>query len=525
MATQAISIDTLPSYNPATGEVSEQIPKTLPEDMPGIVTGARAAQERWRESSIDARRALLARLKQRLLAARNDMAAIVVRESGKPHVEALFSDVFVSLDTAAYYEASLSKLLRPERIPHHSSAAKLKSGKLFYEPLGVVGIISSWNYPLAIPVGQIIAAVAAGNAVVCKTSEFTPKCGEVIGKLFADAGFPKQLVNIVQGGGEIGQALIDAIPDKILFTGSVATGRRVAEACARHLIPSVLELGGKDALLVLADANLDVASSAALWGSFTNCGQVCLSVERLFVERSASGKFLQLCAEKTKSLRIGNGADSSTDVGPLIRPQHVQRMKDLLADAVSRGAQILCGGNARPDLGPCFFEPTVVAGVDSSMRLFQEETFGPLLAVQIVESAEEAVRHANASPFTLAASIWTSDDARGKSIASRLRAGAVMVNDAISYFAIAEAPHGGCGASGWGRSHGQAGFLELVQPKYVDVDGLPSSEKPWWYHYNEPLQSAADDFLNYEFGGFGAKLKHARGALKTFFRDHGFGKR
>jgi len=525
MATQAISVETLPSYNPATGEVIEEVPRTHPEEIPSIVARAKSAQEKWRESSIAKRCALLTHLKQTILAARNGLAAIIVRESGKPHVEALFSDVFVSLDTAAYYAASLPKLVKPERVPHHSSAAKLKSGRLFYEPLGVVGIVSSWNYPLAIPMGQIIAAVAAGNAVVCKTSDFTPKCGGAIQEMFTRAGFPDSLVNIVQGGAEMGQALIDARPDKVLFTGSVATGRRVAEACARNLIPSVLELGGKDAMLVLADANLDVASSAALWGSFTNCGQVCLSVERLFVERSVSEKFLALCVEKTKSLRLGNGADPTTDVGPLIRPQHVQRMKDLLADATSRGAKILCGGNARADLGPCFFEPTVIAGVDSSMRLFQEETFGPILAVQTVDDSDEAVRRANDSPFTLAASVWTVDNARGRAIASRLRAGAVMVNDAISYFAIAEAPHGGCNASGWGRTHGRAGFLEMVQPKYIDVDGLPSTEKPWWYHYNDSLTRAADDFLRYEFGGLTAKLKHARGALKTFFRDHGFRKR
>ena len=524
MAIQAISVDTLPSCNPATGEVSEQIPRTPPEAVSAIVMQARAAQENWRQSSIDQRRALLARLKKTLLESRNDLAAVVVRESGKPHVEAMFSDVFVSLDTAAYYEANLAKMLQPERVPHHNSAAKLKSGKLFYDPLGVIAIVSSWNYPLAIPMGQIICAVAAGNAVVAKTSEFTPKCGAMIQAMFARAGFPEGLVTIVQGSGEIGQALIDARPDKVLFTGSVATGRRVAEACARQLIPSVLELGGKDAMLVLADANLEVASSAALWGSFTNCGQVCLSVERLFVDRAVSDEFLRLCVEKTKTLCIGNGADRSTDVGPLIRPQHVERMRDVLCDAVSRGARILCGGNARPDLGPCFFEPTVIAGVDSSMRLFQEETFGPILAAQIVENAEEAVRHANDSPFTLAASVWTGNNEHGCEIASRLRAGAVMVNDAISYFAIAEAPHGGCEASGWGRTHGRAGFLEMVQPKYVDVDGLPSSEKPWWYRYDESLQNAADDFLRYEFGGLSARLKYARGALKTFFRDHGFKK-
>jgi acyl-CoA reductase-like NAD-dependent aldehyde dehydrogenase len=525
MATQAISVHALPSYNPATGEVVENIAATHPEDLPAILSRAKAAQEKWRETSIAPRCALLARLKQTMLAARNDLAGTVIRESGKPRVEALFSDVFVSLDTAAYYAANLAKLLQPERVAHHSSAAKLKSGRIFYEPLGVIGILSSWNYPLAIPLGQIIAAVAAGNAVVCKTSDFTPKCGAMIQEVFARAGFPDSLVNIVQGGAEVGQALIEARPDKILFTGSVATGRRVAEACAKNLTPSVLELGGKDAMLVLADANLDVASSAALWGSFTNCGQVCLSVERLFVERGVSEKFLALSVEKTKTLRLGPGNDPATDVGPLIRPQHVQRMKDLLADAVSRGARILCGGHARPDLGPCFFEPTVIADVDSSMRLFQEETFGPILAVQTVANAEEAIRGANDSPFALAASVWTADNERGRQIAARLRSGAVMVNDAISYFAIAEAPHGGCNASGWGRTHGRAGFLEMVQPKYVDVDGLAGKEKPWWYHYNSSLTHAADDFLNYEFGGLGAKLKYARGALKTFFRDHGFKKR
>jgi succinate-semialdehyde dehydrogenase/glutarate-semialdehyde dehydrogenase len=524
MATQAILADTLPSYNPATGDVVESIAKTHPEELFTILAAALSAQEKWRTTEVSERRTLLKRLKDRILASRGELADIVVRESGKPRVEALFSDVFVSLDTAAYYAKNLPKLLKSERVPHHSSAAKLKSGRLYYEPVGVIGIISSWNYPLAIPMGQIISAVAAGNAVVCKTSEFTPKCGELISKMFREAGFPEHLVNIVQGGGEIGQALIDARPDKVLFTGSVSTGKRVAEACARQLIPSVLELGGKDAMLVLSDANLEVASSAAIWGSFTNCGQVCLSVERLFVDKSVSEEFLKLCVEKTKTLRVGNGAQPNIDVGPLIRPQHVKRMNDLIEDAVARGARVMCGGCARPDLGPCFFEPTVIADVDSSMRLFQEETFGPILAIQSVRNADEAIEHANDSPFALAASVWTSNNELGRKIASRLRAGAVMVNDAISYFAIAEAPHGGCNASGWGRTHGRAGFLEMVQPKYVDVDGLAGSEKPWWYHYNESLSAAADDFLKLEFGGLGAKLRYARGALKTFFRDHGFKK-
>jgi acyl-CoA reductase-like NAD-dependent aldehyde dehydrogenase len=520
MAATAIPIDTLPSINPATGEVLAHFERTPVSALPEIVSNARVAQSGWRKLPIRERCERLRLLRDRIMASRNELADAVVRESGKPRAEALFADIFVAVDSAEYWSRNAPRTLRTRRVPHHSTAAKAKRGYLAYDPLGVIAIISSWNYPLAIPLSQIIPAVAAGNAVVCKTSDFTPQCGALIEKLFIDSGFPKDLVKIVQGGGEVGQALIDASPDTVIFTGSVATGRRVAEACAKKLIPSVLELGGKDAMIVLADADLEVASSAAVWGSYTNCGQVCLSVERLFVEQAAAEKFIALCVEKTKKLSIGPGNDPANDVGPLIRPEHVRRMIDLVDDAVSRGASVLCGGSARPDLGPNFFEPTVIADVDSSMKLFQEETFGPILAIQIVKDAKEAITLANDSPFALAVSIWTKS--RGMTIASELRAGAVMVNDAISYFGIAEAPHGGCGASGWGRTHGKAGLLEMVQMKYIDVDRLPRSEKPWWYRYGADLERAADAFLQFEFsGGIGAKVRNARSAMKTFFRDHG----
>jgi len=522
MAATSSSLDTLPSIDPATGKVLQSFERTSPLAIPQLLARARAAQQSWAKRPVAERCAQVAVLKTKILEAREVLTDAVVRESGKPRAEAKFADVFVSLDSADYFAKHGASLLKPEPVAHHSLAAKAKSGKLFYEPLGVVAIISSWNYPLAIPMGQILAAVVAGNAVLCKTSDFTPECGELIGKLFREAGFPADLVTIVQGGGEVGQALIDARPDKVFFTGSVFTGRHVAEACAPLLIPSVLELGGKDAMLVLADADLEVASSAAVWGSYTNCGQVCLSVERLFVEQSVSDAFIQKCVEKTQKLRLGVGSDSGTDVGPLIRPQHVQRMSELLADAVKRGAQVLCGGRPRPDLGPNFFEPTVITGVDSSMKLFQDETFGPIMAIRVVRDAEEAVGLANESEFALSASVWTVHVAGGKRIAQRLRAGTVMVNDLISGFAIAEAPHGGCGLSGWGRTHGKAGFQEMVHVKYVDVDRLPRMEKPWWYRYGGDLENAADAFLKFEFGGgIVARLRNARAAMKTMFRNHG----
>jgi len=521
MAATAVPINALPSINPATGELSAHIATTTPAQIAPLVARARAAQAKWTATPIAQRWALLATLRERLLASRGILADAVVLESGKPRVEALFADVFVSIDTAAYYAKHAAKLLRDERVPHHSLAAKTKSGKIVYDPLGVVAIISSWNYPLAIPLSQIIPAIAAGNAVICKSSEVTPQCGALMQKLFDEGKVPEGLVTIVQGGADVAQALIAARPDKVFFTGSVATGKRVAEACAKDLIPSVLELGGKDAMLVLADANLEVAASAAVWGSFTNCGQVCLSVERLFVESAIAEKFLALVVQKTQKLRVGPGNGPATDIGPLIRPQQVQRMQALVDDAVNLGARVLCGGHACPELGLNFFAPTVISGVNQSMKLFQEETFGPILAIQIVKNEEEAIARCNDSEFALSASIFTSSSARGETIARRLKAGAVMVNDAISYFGIAEAPHGGCGVSGWGRTHGKAGLMEMVQPKYIAIDHLPNREKPWWFRYGGALEKSASAFLDFEFGAISTKIRNARQAMKTMFRDHG----
>jgi len=520
MAATQVAVDRIPSIDPATGQVRAEFERTAPLMVAGLMAKARAAQVEWAKRPIEERCARIGKLKKIMLEAREALADAVVRESGKPRVEALFADVFVSLDTAEYFAQHGRRLLRAEKVRHHSTAAKAKSGRLLYEPLGVVGIISSWNYPLAIPMSQMIPAVAAGNGVLCKTSDFTPECGELIGKLFGEAGFPADLVTILQGGGEVGQALIEARPDKVFFTGSVFTGKHVAEACARRLLPSVLELGGKDAMVVLADADLDVASSAAVWGSFSNCGQVCLSVERLFVEESVSGEFMRRCMEKTQKLRMGPGSDAGTEIGPLIRPQHVQRMEELIADAVGKGAKVVWGGRARPDLGANFFEPTVITGVNASMQLFQDETFGPIMAIQVVKDAEEAVARANETDFALAASVWTLDADRGKELARRLKAGTVMVNDVMSGFAIAEAPHGGRGLSGWGRTHGKAGLLEMVNVKYVDSDWLKGVEKPWWYRYGSELEKAAEAFLEFEFGGVREKLRNARAAMKTMLRRH-----
>ncbi len=521
MAAPATFSPLIESIDPATGVVIARLEATPPSEVPSILAQARRAQAAWAAESLQERCALVHRLRETIYARRQEIAERVMRESGKPRVEALFADVLVSLDTAAYYANQAPTLLLPEHVPHHNPAVKAKSGSLHYEPYGVIGVIAPWNYPVAIPLGQMIPAVVAGNAVVIKPSELTPWCGALVEELFSQAGFPAGLVQVIQGSGELGEALILAGPDKVIFTGSVATGRRVAEACARRLIPSVLELGGKDAMIVLADADLEVASSAAVWGSFTNCGQACLSVERIYVERAVAERFSELCAAKTQLLKLGPGSDPHIEVGPMIRPRQVDRVEEQLREAVARGARILTGGRRRPDLGPCFFEPTVIAGVDHSMRLMQEETFGPVLALRSVASEQEAVTMANDSPFGLAASIWTRDSRRGRRLAAQLRAGSVMVNDVASYFGISEAPHGGRGVSGWGHTHSRLGLLELVQVKYVDVDHLPRWPKSWWFGYNEELGVAADRFLQFLFApGWRHRWKSARGAMRAAFRGH-----
>jgi succinate-semialdehyde dehydrogenase/glutarate-semialdehyde dehydrogenase len=469
---------------------------------------------------------MVQRLRDTIFDSREEIASVITRETGKPCVEAIFAEIVLAIDTADFLARRAPRWLRPERVPHHNFALKAKSGWLEFEPLGVVAIISPWNYPFAIPMAQIIPALLAGNAVLLKPSELTPSTGaligDLIGKLTGELKFPPNLVQVIQGAGETGAALIEVLPDKVFFTGSVATGQRIAEACGRKLIPSVLELGGKDAMIVLGDADLDIASSAAVWGSFTNCGQACLSVERIYVDCAVAERFTALCVQKTAKLRLGPPSDADAEVGPMIRLRQLEKVEEHLREAVSRGARILFGGHRRLDLGPNFLEPAVIANVDHSMKIMREETFGPVLAIQAVDSADEAIALANDSPFALSGSIWTADARRCRELASRLRAGSVMVNDVASYYGISEAPHGGRGASGWGRSHSRLGLLEMVQTKYVDVDRLPHVAKAWWFGYTSELAFAADRFVDFLFARDWRRrvsaLTSRRGARRLIFR-------
>jgi succinate-semialdehyde dehydrogenase/glutarate-semialdehyde dehydrogenase len=323
----------------------------------------------------------------------------------------------------------------------------------------------------------------------------------------------------VIGDGATGAALVESGIDKLVFTGSVATGKRIAQNAAARLLPVVLELGGKDPMIVLEDADIDVASSGAVWGAFVNAGQACLSVERCYVHKDIYAKFLSACVEKTAQLRVGNGMHDGTDLGPLIHERQLHIVEQHVQNAVSQGARLLIGGERLTSLGPNFYAPTVLADVNHQMSIMREETFGPVLPVMAFNSVVEAVRLANDSEYGLAASVWTRNRARGEKIARQIQAGTVMINDAVSCFGISEAPHGGIKASGIGRTHGRFGLEEMVRVKYIDSDMLPGIKKPWWYGYGPRLSAAVEGFLDFQFAaGLSARIRGATRAAGLVLR-------
>ena len=507
------------SVNPATGEVLREFECASAIEVQAGVARAHAVQTAWSDLGVRKRIAVLREFQRRLHQKKIEIAEAITKEAGKPVAEALTTEVLVVLDAARFLIDNAYRLLRDEPLPHGNLATKLKRGRLLREPYGVVGIISPWNYPFSIPATETLAALVAGNAVVLKPSEFTSLVALELRSLLHAAGVPRDVFQVVIGDGATGAALVrsqidGAKIDKLVFTGSVATGKRIAVAAAERLLPVVLELGGKDPMLVLDDADVDVASSAAFWGAFVNAGQTCLSVERCYVHRSLYDEFLRACAEKTKTLRLGPGLDSETDVGPMIHQRQLRIVEAHVQDAAARGARVLTGGSRLQELGENFYEPTVLADVTHEMRIMREETFGPVLPVMAFDNDDEAVRLANDSEYGLAASVWTRDRARGERLARRIQAGTVMVNDVVSCFGISEAPHGGVKSSGMGRAHGRFGLEEMVRLKYIDEDLMPGMKKVWWYGYGMNFLRQMQGFLDMQFArGLTTRLRGARKAI------------
>ncbi len=507
------------SVNPATGETLCTLNCASEPEVQEAVARARAAQPAWFDFGIERRVAVLKNFQHLLHQRKTEVARLITRELGKPYAEALGTEVMVVLDTARFYIGHSRSLLRDEALAHGNLAMKAKSGRILHEPYGVVGVISPWNYPFATPATETLAALVAGNAVLIKPSELSSLVGRELGALLHQAGVPDDVLQVIVGDGATGAALVNCEIDKLVFTGSVPTGKRIAQAAAARLLPVVLELGGKDPMLVLEDADIDVASSGAVWGAFVNAGQACLSVERCYVQRKIYERFLEACVRKTRELRVGNGMDPETDVGPMVNERQLRIVESHVEDAKARGARLLAGGARLPALGPNFYAPTVLTDVTHEMRIMREETFGPVLPVMPFDTEDEAVRLANDSEFGLAASVWSRNRARGEAVARRIVAGTVLVNDVVSSFGISEAPHGGVKSSGLGHTHGRFGLEEMVRIKYLDADRLALMKKSWWYRYGATFTEQMEHFLDFQFASsVRRRVQGAAHSAKLFFR-------
>src|SRR6185295_9110184 len=402
---------------------------------------AREAQPAWAATSFDDRARVIMKARRIILKELDQIAVLISRETGKPVAEAISMELTPSLDLMQYFARNTSSLLLPQRLQIGLYGLMGRSSYIINKPLGVVGIISPWNFPWATPLDEVVMALMAGNAVVIKPSELTPLTALKIKDVFTRAGLADGLLQVVTGDGSTGAALVGAGPDKIILTGSVATGKRVAEAAANYLIPVVLELGGKDAMVVLEDANLENAARGAVWGAFANSGQACASVERCYVHEAIAESFTQAVVIETKRLR--QSGDKQGDVGSMITDQQLRTVERHVYEATARGAKALTGGVRVPVVPGPFFPPTVLTNVNHDMDVMREETFGPVLPIMTFKTDDEAVRLANDSVYGLTASVWTSDLARGKRLAERIDAGTVMVNEVLYTHGIAQTPWGG----------------------------------------------------------------------------------
>lgn len=472
------------SIDPSTGEEIGRAPLLNEAEVVAAVERARAAQPAWSKLSYSERARFILRARELVLDQLEDIAKLISRETGKPVSEAISMEIVPTLDLMHYFAHHTHRLLKRSKIGLGQYNFMARSSYIVYKPLGVVGIISPWNFPWATPLDEVVMALMAGNAVVVKPSELTPLTALKIADIFKQAQLPTGLLEIVTGDGSTGAALVDAGVNKIMFTGSVKTGKRVAEAAAKHLTPVVLELGGKDPMIVFEDADLENAARAAIWGAFCNSGQACASIERCYVQESVAEKFTDLVVQEARRLKQDTALTDAIDVGAMTNEQQLEIVEDHVNDAVERGAHVRAGGHRLEKDGGWFHQPTVMTNVNHSMKLMRDETFGPVLPIMTFKSDDEAVRLANDSSYGLTASVFTRDIARGRGIAEALDAGTVMINEVVYTHAVAQTPWGGVKQSGYGRTHGRLGLLELVSAQHIHANALPVLSDVWWFPYS-----------------------------------------
>ncbi len=482
--------DGLESFNPATSDRIGAVPITPPDEVEAVVRAVAKVQPFWAQLTLGDRARYLERAAQVVIDEADEIRDLIVREQGKPRNEAFTMEVLPTIDALGWIGGAGLEFLADEKISMPQLFLKTKSSAFIYEPLGVIGVISPWNYPWSIPLGEVALALMAGNGVVLKPASLTPLIGERIGRVFERAGIPEGLVRVLHGPGT-GQALVESSVSKVFFTGSVDTGRRVGEECARRLKGSVLELGGKDPMIVLPDANIDHAVAGALWGGFANAGQTCSGIERVYVMREVAERFTDSVVAGAQQLRVGDPLGWETEIGPMVSHEQFELVRELVDDALSAGATIRCGGPIEPPdgLAGAFYAPTVLSSVTHAMRIMREEIFGPVLPIVVVDSEDEAVALANDSQFGLGASVWTSDRSKGELVARELQAGMVWINDHMFSHGACQCSWGGVKESGLGRTHSKFGLYECVNIK-LRVWEPSTVRDAWWYPYDETLGRA-----------------------------------
>ncbi|WP_283138626.1 succinic semialdehyde dehydrogenase [Rhizohabitans arisaemae] len=462
--------ETRPVIAPFTGEPFAELPVSTAADVATAFERAREAQRTWAATPLKERLAPFERLYDAIFDRRMEILDIVQWETGKARWHAVEEVVDVAGCTL-YYVRRAPSLLKPRRrkgiFPVATKAYELR------HPKGVVAVISPWNYPLSLGVTDVVPALIAGNAVVHKPDSQTALSTLWTIDLLVELGMPAEIWQVVTGEpGEVGGPLFEEA-DYVSFTGSTAAGRKIAEAAAERLIGCSLELGGKNAMLVLDDADLDLAAHGALQACFANAGQLCVSAERIYVHESVYADFAERFVRQVKNMRLGSGLDWSVDMGSLTSLRQLEAVSAHVADAVVRGATVLAGGKARPDLGPYFYEPTVLAGVTEEMKLCRSETFGPVVSLYRVKSDKEAIFRANDSDYGLNASIWTRNPQRGWHLAAQLKTGSVNINEGYrAAFASYDAPMGGMKSSGLGRRHGAEGLLKYTEVQTIAAQSL-----------------------------------------------------
>lgn len=475
-------MDNLISRNPRSGEILKQFPVTKAQDLDQVFARAKRAQERWAKESVSTRAKKFLQLREVLVRKSESFAETIHLENGKPRVEAITTEIIPSLELLTYFAERAKKILKDRAIPLRNPLLVSRQSYLNYWPLGTVAVIAPWNFPLYLAFGDIALAVLSGNAVVFKPSEYTPWIGARIQELFDEAGFPIDVLQTVQGDGSLGAALIDHAPAKVFFTGSAKTGKLIMAQAAKRLTPVVLELGGKDAMLVLPDADLDLASSAALWGGYVNSGQVCASIERILVPENLSDAFTEKLMTKIAAVPSDNWGVITMDNQKKVYEAH-------LADARSRGLKIETGGDFNTERTK--FQPTIVrgAGIEESL-VYREETFGPVVAVATYRNIPEAIEKVNDSQYGLVASVFGRDLSLAESVAKELHAGSVLINEVTYTAGVPETPWGGLKESGMGRKHSDQGLLEYVNVRHIHKPRYSwlSFKSIWWFPYS-PFQA------------------------------------